>query len=207
MGFYAEGYSQVHMHHHRLGGTPDDPDAALVRGYPTRPATMARKIFRDLTGIVGFRTLLQGLRVLPASGWARFLSVHALLATILWLAGIGWSYLLWWGAFFFVFPFIYRLRLIGEHGTAINRLHPDVRQYTTTVCAGLLARLFIAPNGVHYHIEHHLLPSVPIYRLHQLHALLQQRGFFNGTDCLRTSYLDVLRRAVLGKGAAPPILA
>jgi fatty acid desaturase len=204
MAFYAEGYKHVHVRHHRLGGTLRDPDAPFVRGYPALPASMARKILRDISGVVGVKTLVQNLRLHQPVGWLRFLVVHALLAALLWYMGIGWSYLLWWAAFFFFFPFIFRLRLMGEHGTALAREHGDVRHYTTTVLAGPLERLFIAPNGVHYHVEHHLMPAVPIYRLRQLHRLLHQRGFFNTADCLRPSYWAVLQRAILHNSTSPP---
>jgi fatty acid desaturase len=36
------------------------------------------------------------------------------------------------------------------------------------------------PQHVGHHVEHHLYPAVPRYRLPELHALLAARGAFDG---------------------------
>jgi fatty acid desaturase len=54
--------------------------------------------------------------------------------------------------------------------------------------------LLIAPNRVNYHLEHHLLMTVPHYRLPEMHRLLAARGVLTRA-CVETGYASVLRRA------------
>ena len=64
---------------------------------------------------------------------------------------------------------------------------------TRTVRAGWLERLFVAPNRVQYHLEHHLLMTVPHYNLPKFHEMLRDRGVLDGC----------LRRGQLRTGASP----
>ena len=57
-----------------------------------------------------------------------------------------------------------------------------------------LERLFIAPYYVNYHLEHHLLMTVPHYHLPRLHRLLRERGVLEGA-CITRGYPAVLRLA------------
>jgi fatty acid desaturase len=55
----------------------------------------------------------------------------------------------------------------------------------------------LAPNNVNFHVEHHLMPSVPCWRLPALHRLLVERGFYaDHPKAIAGGYLDVIRRAV-----------
>jgi fatty acid desaturase len=38
------------------------------------------------------------------------------------------------------------------------------------------------PHHVNYHLEHHLCPAVPHYRLPALHRLLQEKGALEGAE-------------------------
>jgi fatty acid desaturase len=62
------------------------------------------------------------------------------------------------------------------------------------VRAGPLARAFLAPYWVNYHLEHHLLTFVPCWKLRRAHALLLAKGYAPRME-LAGSYLDVIRRA------------
>ena len=84
---------------------------------------------------------------------------------------------------------------MGEHGVAIDRLSADARENTCTTLVSWWERLFIAPNFVNYHLEHHLNAAVPCYRLPALHRLLAQRRFFDEFDCLTRGYSNVIRKA------------
>jgi fatty acid desaturase len=48
-----------------------------------------------------------------------------------------------------------------------------------------LLRLALFPHHVNYHIEHHLFPAVPHYRLPQLHAELAARGVLRAAEVRR----------------------
>ena len=47
---------------------------------------------------------------------------------------------------------------------------------------------------MNYHLEHHLLPTVPHYRLKRLHELLWERGA-GAQATYAKGYLEVLRLA------------
>ena len=60
----------------------------------------------------------------------------------------------------------------------------------------MLERIFVAPKNVNYHIEHHFFPSVPFYRLPELHAILMSKpGYREGAHVTRT-YWGVLEESV-----------
>jgi fatty acid desaturase len=200
MNIPMSAYREVHLRHHRHGGTAKDPDLDLVRGYPATPGSLLRKFLRDSFGLTGLKDIVAQYHRFSLARDYRFVGIHMLMLLLLVAAGIGWTYGLWWAAYLTVYQIVLRLRLMGEHGTATDLLDRDARLHTTTVAAGPLQRLFIAPHGVSYHLEHHLLPSVPIYRLRGLHGLLKARGFFDGYDCLRRTYIDIIRRCVSADG-------
>jgi fatty acid desaturase len=64
------------------------------------------------------------------------------------------------------------------------------------VLAGTWERLFIAPNRVNYHLEHHLLMTVPHHNLPRMHALLRRRGLLGGAHVAQ-GYAHVLRQMVV----------
>jgi fatty acid desaturase len=87
-----------------------------------------------------------------------------------------------------------RIRSIAEHAVVPDPTDPIGQ--TRTVRAGWLERLFIAPNRVQYHLEHHLLMTVPHYNLPKFHEMLRQRGLLEDA-CIADDYAEVLRRAVV----------
>lgn len=49
-GSDLHSYRAYHLTHHKYTQQPEDPDLALSKPFPTTPASMKRKVFRDLTG-------------------------------------------------------------------------------------------------------------------------------------------------------------
>jgi len=95
-----------------------------------------------------------------------------------------------------VFLAIRYLRNVAEH-YAVE--HENVLNESRTVLAPFWELWLIAPWGLNYHLEHHLFPSVPCFRLKELHELLMTRqpypeiahvthGYFSGVlvDCAST---------------------
>jgi len=74
----------------------------------------------------------------------------------------------------------------------------DLRNTRTTLVRWW-ERLLVAPNYVNYHLEHHLIMTVPHYNLPRLHRLLRDRGVLDGA-CVHTGYRGVLQLAA-GKPA------
>jgi fatty acid desaturase len=203
-------YMRGHLQHHRLAGTPDDPDLPNYRDYPISPARLRRKILRDLSGRTGWRTV-QGigrslLRLPQLSAEARASVLRGVAMNVLMLAmmtafGAPWLFLLWVVAFVFVNPLVSRIRQIAEHGAVPDPNDPDARSNTRSVEAGWLARAVFCPHQVNYHLEHHLLASVPIYRLETLHRLLKAKGYY-GAMTFPTTYRQLLRQVTTASPSA-----
>lgn len=187
----VQAYMRGHLQHHRLAGTTEDPDLPNYRDYPITRSRLRRKLWRDISGQTGWRTvqgIVRGVRHLPRlepdqrGALLRGLGFQLLLLGVLTLSGHVWLYLLWLLAFVCVQPLVSRIRQVGEHAAVPDLFDADPRRNTRTIRAGMLARLFICPLGVSYHLEHHLMPSVPIYRLPQLHRLLADKGHYAGVE-------------------------
>ncbi len=197
-------YRDYHLKHHRFAGTENDPDLALALSYPASADSMARKFRRDLFGRTGLRDTWRQIRRMRPRRNAPFFVTHAVMITALALAGAAWAYALWWLAYIFVYPAITRLRFMSEHGVAADRLSAEPRANTSTTLLSWWERLLIGPNRVNYHLEHHLLASVPLYRLPLMHKLLKARGYFDGYPCLSLGYRDVIKRATRPEAIGAP---
>jgi fatty acid desaturase len=84
------------------------------------------------------------------------------------------------------------------HHNKAYRSRPNNTQplNTRTTLANPLARLTVAPHHVNFHLEHHLLPKVPHYRLRAFHELLEARGAYADAT-MANGYASVLRQAVV----------
>ena len=189
-----DSYRIGHGEHHRLSGTDNDPDLFIVAGYPTSAASLRRKFFRDFTGRTGFRDLYFTLRESTVQKRVPTLLAHTTLFSLLWIAGHPVVYVLWWVAYIFIYPGLMRLQAMGEHGGVANPLSPDARDNTGTTLANPLERLFISPNYVNFHVEHHAIAGAPEYNLPKMHRMLQERGYYDQHDCIAHGYINVIRR-------------
>ncbi len=189
-------YREYHLKHHKYAGTKDDPDLRFVEKYPVSRASLKRKLIRDITGRTGLRDTLGKIKRFRLADNYPWLMFHVLLLAVLTIVGAPWAYLMWWAAEILVYPFIMRLRQIGEHGVASNRSSSDPRENTSTTLVSWWEALLVAPNHVNYHLEHHQFAAVPGYHLSKLHKRLAERGYYDGFDCISNGYVDVLRRAV-----------
>jgi len=119
---------------------------------------------------------------------------NLLIFAVLWSLGHPMLYLLWLGAWLTTNKLVARIRSIAEHAVIPDPTEPLGQ--TRTVLAGPFERLFIAPNLVQYHLEHHLLMTVPHYNLATFHRMLRERGLLDEA-CVAPSYAQVLRQAVI----------
>lgn len=196
-------YRAHHMRHHAKTSTPEDPDMSLVAGFPTTKKSIARKFIRDLTGITGLKftigrilmdaevmkwTVANDVTWLPREDrkWydypAKFfknsskaIAVNVAMFGVLSAAGHPKLYLLWPLAYMTAFPLFIRIRSMAEH--AGMQTSNSALTNTRTTKAGWIARTFVAPIRVNYHMEHHLMAAVPYFRLPQMHQMLRERGF------------------------------
>ncbi len=122
--------------------------------------------------------------------------------------GEGWLYWLWAVSYLTTFSLFIRIRSIAEHaGTQVAKeadadfessAKLDPKNTTRTTIANPLARVTVAPHRVNYHLEHHLLMTVPYFKLPKLHRVLKERGALQGAY-LAANYGEVLRSISNGK--------
>lgn len=196
-----ETYMRVHLEHHRQAGTETDPDLGNYKNFPVSHKSFRRKVIRDLTGQVGWRRIRSIYRALVRFGQLdkqnqtyllRSLSVNILMLLILTSLGHAWLYLTWVAAFMTTHMLIVRIRQMAEHAAVPDNFDPDPRLNTRTLYINPLERLFIAPHRVNYHMEHHMLASVPIYQLEALHKMLLDRGYYEDVK-FQQGYWNLLR--------------
>jgi len=199
-------YRKYHLRHHARTWAADDPDLPLATPFPITRASLRRKIWRDLSGRTGWKrlkyTLKGDLGMSPGlgqrsanPGWQSFRGMvitNVVLLGILALAGHPLLYLLWVASWFTTYSLVTRIRSIAEHAMIPDP--GDELLNTRTTLARWWERLLIAPNYVNYHLEHHLLMTVPHYNLRRLHRLLRERGVLESA-CVTTGYPAVLRLA------------
>jgi fatty acid desaturase len=193
-------YASGHINHHRYAGSERDPDLPNYQAYPIGRDSFRRKVVRDLTGQTGVKLLAGRFRnrdalfgsQLGSSGTGGFVVVSLVMFAVLHAFGHGALYWMWPAAFLTSYLLFARLRQIAEHGGVPDLFDPDPRRHTRTTIACWWERLFVAPNFVNFHLEHHLAAAVPCYRLRDFHALLQERQVYDHTS-FPTSYTAVLR--------------
>ena len=211
----CDAYGASHREHHRTAGTDADPDLPNYRDYPVSRASFLRKIRRDLSGQTGIKLLVAlctgaGRSIMMREGEKTHALRQGLLANLLLLllltvAGAPELYLLWVVAYLTTYPLIARIRQVAEHANVPDLYNLDPRLNTRTTIPRWYERLLLCPNNVSYHVEHHLLASVPCHKLKALHRRLCEKGFYRGYEqTLAQGYGDVIRRAL---GPTPTLQA
>ena len=210
VGANLKAYRPYHLTHHKYAQQPEDPDLILSAPFPVTPASLRRKILRDMTG----QTFLKqrrnqfanafGIGIRPGKGaenraqGAReavvpFLIVNAVLLAGLTLSGHWWAYFVLW-----LLPLatwnqlVTRLRNIAEHAVVPD--NEDPMRHARTTYASWWEGLLIAPYWVNYHCEHHMFMHLPCYRLGEAHALLREKGVVERME-VQPGYLTVLKQA------------
>jgi fatty acid desaturase len=198
-------YRHYHLKHHRSTQQPDDPDLILSAPFPITKTSFRRKMIRDITGRTGLKQrLAQIRRGFAGNGagekWRTFRSrlgrqvaVNLVLLGLLTAFGKPHYYLLFW-----ILPLvtwqmvITRLRNIAEHAMVPD--NNDAMRNARTTYANIVARMFVAPYWVNYHVDHHLMMYVPCYNLPRLHALLLAKGLGPKME-IRRNYREVIALA------------
>jgi len=213
----ADMYRPHHLDHHGKTWGDTDPDLGLADGFPVSKASMARKIARDVFGVTGMKQLIGtsyvAYKVIRGEDVAQgtlpmrlnrermirmvvgTLVTNGILFAILWALGHPMLYLLWFGAWLTTNKLVVRLRSMAEH-SAVPSPHPgDPFGNTRTTLTRWWERALLAPHNVGYHLEHHLVITVPYYKLPRFHRMLGQRGFL-ADACIERGYGRVLRKMV-----------
>ena len=208
----VEGFRKFHGTHHQYTSLPGDGnrhiwythDAAgeLEPGwkFPKTRLGLALVLLRRAFFFTGLFWIVRGLvgtLLIPSPSWmlaAKFALYASVVGALTFFAG--------WSAFFlyWIVPYctwhiaVQYTRLICEH----SAVESDEEEYaiTRTTIPTWLESIFMLPRNVGYHIEHHWYPSVPFYRLPELHQQLMVRDGFRMHAVVRRSVLTSLGECV-----------
>ncbi|MGB3457578.1 MAG: fatty acid desaturase family protein [Litorimonas sp.] len=195
-------YRRYHLKHHRHTQTEHDPDLPLSAKFPVSKASLRRKFIRDLTGQTFLRLRLASLKASHEPGMEAFektsiwpyLITNGFLFAGLTLIGQWWVYLvLWLLPLATWFMAVLRNRNIAEH--ALTSTDGNVLTQARTTRANWIARIFLAPYWVNYHVEHHAYMFVPCWQLPRLHRAMTEH---HGEMELQPGYRQVLKLAAIG---------
>lgn len=125
----------------------------------------------------------------------RIAVVHGAGLGLLWALGHPLAYLLWPAAWLTSYMFYSRIRNAAEHGGLRGTMSEDPFANTRTVIARWWERLTVAPNFVNFHFEHHLAPTIPSYRLPELHRYLATSGALTRFP-IEQGYIRVIRQLI-----------
>ncbi|HXN83726.1 MAG TPA: fatty acid desaturase family protein [Myxococcales bacterium] len=204
LGVSMVTYRVIHRIHHNNLYSPIDPDLPLMAGYPRGRAYLALKLAKDLLGATTLknyayffgvrRAATGGKGRLPREGTAtvlddtapalreaarrdRVLVVAANLAlfgALIATGAFGWYLLLWVLPLATLLQVLLRLRAVLEHGAVPDTA--DALRAARTTLAPWWVRWLVYPHNMNYHVEHHLYPAIPHYRLPQAHRALAEAG-------------------------------
>lgn len=205
----TQTYRPSHFAHHRHVNTEKDPDlmrkqsSASEWEFPKSWGALVRLLVKDVFGL-NTRQLVSDFDDMWDQKAAKKTGVDAyvvarMLYYILALSAV--TYFRVWPMFLLLWvvpiltwlKMIMRIRSIAEH-FAIENDHVYTQSRTTL--PSLFERLFVAPRHVSFHLEHHLYPSVPYFRLPQLHAVLMKDAIFQSRAHVTSTYLGVLKECV-----------
>ena len=164
--------------------------------YPKSRLGLAAVLLKRGLVITGLWWMTRGLlssivvRERPAVIVLRY-TYFAGLAALITLTNTWSVFLLYWLVPYCTWHMVIQYaRLICEH-SAVHSAAPAY-QVTRTTIPTRLESLFILPRNIGYHIEHHWYPSVPFYRLPELHARLMQIPDFRLYANIKRSVLHSL---------------
>ncbi len=211
--FSQDSYRKFHLKHHLNPLVPDDPDISLIGGYPIARSSFLRKLLRDISGVSYFKFIGYFIyqprkkrdpaakpvstknKRLPASVQAAsIVLVNGLFFATCWSLGHPWYFLFFWVLpMMTVLQVLLRIRGIAEH--AGYQANPEQMLCSRTV-VNPVQTFFFAPHQVNYHMEHHEYPSVPFFKLPEVHRLMMARGSLPQAN-LYSSYRDVIRELLI----------
>jgi fatty acid desaturase len=205
MGITTRAFRETHLAHHEHLNTAEDPDLLMKVGpegepedwmFPLPIYRVVRLFCKDVAG-KGFVFVFKNLRLRAQSssrirseyrwpGAVRAVYYAFLIGCIvfsgkLWLILYGWLVPL-----LFILPALLRFRSVSEH-FALPKEH--VLNETRVIDAPWWETFLFAPHGICLHLDHHLFPYVPWYRLPELHSRLLKNEQYRSRAHINSSYL------------------
>ncbi len=197
-GSGSHGYRIGHLRHHRDEFGPEEPDFILYSFYPISKSSMRRKLLRDLSGISAFRILRPRFERLNESRHLRltisFLFGQLTIAALFWFfSNLTMYFFFWILPWTCVYQLLNRVRAISEHGGMTQSA--DRRETTHYVRQNRLAKFFIVPFNVGYHLAHHVDMLVPYKNLPLLDKALIEDGYVS-SDHIWLNYRSLWKALV-----------
>ncbi len=173
-------YRRGHMAHHRDALGPNEPDTALYAHYPITRRSFARKLFRDVIGISGWKNLTPLLAAIrkPSSRPVALKIFGCQIALVAVATGFGRPELyvfLWLLPWMTAWRVLNRLRAVAEHGGMMASA--DQRLTTHHVRQSWLPRFWFVPYNTGWHLAHHVDPGIPWRNLPALQHELDTAGW------------------------------
>lgn len=210
-------FRSYHFQHHRYLGTEKDGNRSQYRThtltgeltpawtFPKNKINFTVWLLLCLCGTVGILYLLRSCYVIFTKGSLRYRLLNlayyvVIVGLVLWLQ-IGQFFILYWLiplCTWFVFTNL--LRIAGEHSAIENQATEDQKGFyrlTRTTLPSWFDRIFLVPRNISYHVEHHLFPHIPFYRLPELHAQLMEQGDFQKQAHVTRTYCKTLKELVV----------
>jgi fatty acid desaturase len=203
--FVEMGMALDHWTHHRFTNTSKDPDLKLFEKHRT---FLARMVFTRLRAnrlyVRRVARLVLGLPLDEDVSQIVFpLGVSVLRAYAAFnLACIAF----WWVVYIAIGILDYRIAIVGfliptAVANVVSGLRPYIEHngtgvdewYNTRTRTSLLWTYLDV--GANYHLEHHLYPGVPQWRLPKLHRFLKSQGFYDDRCHIDSTFLGNYRFA------------
>lgn len=201
-------FRDSHLRHHRFTNTEHDPDLMRkIGGHKGVERWLLPRgraaIVLDLIGVVAWRGPLDMLRKLrrfqrsasaktPSTARAarlpRLLFHAAAAGVITWLGAWPAVACMWLVPMLTFLPALLDVRSFAEH-FGLEWGSDSELDGTRTVAGGPVQRFLFGPHGICFHVEHHLFPSVPFYRLAELHRRLLRDPAYAGGAVIADGYL------------------
>jgi fatty acid desaturase len=214
----VEGFRKFHSTHHQYTNLPDDGnrhiwythDAAGELApdwqFPKTKLGLALVLLRRALFLTGMLWIIRGLvgsSFIPSPHWmiAARVAFYGSVAGALTFFGAWYAFLLYWIVPYCTWHIAAQYtRLICEH----SAVESDEEEYaiTRTTIPTRLESILVLPRNVGYHLEHHWYPSVPWYRLPELHQALMEREGFREHAVVRRTLMVSLGECVRSQHAA-----
>ncbi|WP_258196955.1 fatty acid desaturase family protein [Pseudomonas entomophila] len=200
-GFCVTGYFVDHWQHHRHSNSDQDPDYRLFSRYRTLVSriTLSRLVatlrYLLATGKLAFGPLATPSPLPMQALEVRRLARCNLIGQVSWLSVYGlatfqFDGLLTGVAVALTVAFLVSaMNAYQEHAFSSDHDAPPARSRTSRLSTWLHA-------GANYHLEHHLYPSVPCWRLPRVHRQLIEQGWYaDKQHLLEPGFLRAFRYA------------
>ena len=201
--FFTHTYRKKHMIHHRKLGSENDPDLDNYLDYPINVHKFILKSLKILIGYSSFKQLTSRNINVDTNQSINFYNVildiigiifFQTIIIVIFSNGLKLYILFWILPLATTSKYLTHLRAVAEHawtgGEALQLRH-------RTIHPKFLEKIFFAPLCFNYHAEHHLYPSIPWWRLKNVHTILSSRKKYpKEIDFCIDGYISVIKKYV-----------